>query len=227
MRSPVDKVKGRIVGYNPRDGTMTIRAIYRDWRMYLKRGYQTCEILLEDGRIISDQQRKSIYAMIREIADYTGMSVSEAKEAMKAKYLESDLEGELDGFSLKDCSVSVAAGFQRFLVRFMIDFNVPAGTSLLQYADDQADYLYSCLMNRRCCICGKPSDLHHLDAVGMGRNRREIVHEGMRVLPLCRIHHTEIHSTGKLTFMKKYHIDKGLVLDRFLCQLYGLNTREG
>ena len=45
--------------------------------------------------------------------------------------------------------------------------------------DDIDDYVLACLTQKKCVICGKPADLHHCEAVGMGRNRKEIIHEGI------------------------------------------------
>lgn len=60
-----------------------------------------------------------------------------------------------------------------------------------------------------------------MNAIGMGRDRKEIVHEGMEVLPLCRVHHSEAHTIGRETFCKKYHVF-GIRLDRELCKIYGV-----
>lgn len=226
MKPPIETIRGQISNYDHRRGLLTIHAYYPDWQTFARREYRECEIRLTDSRIISEAQRRSIYAMLGEIADYSGMDRGETKEIMKRKYLDDLGEPEDETFSLRNCPVSLASGFQRYLVRFMVDFEVPCHVSLLKYVDDLQDYLYACLMGRKCCVCGKKSDLHHLDAVGMGNNRKEIVHEGMRVLPLCRIHHSEIHVTGGPAFMEKYHLEGGIRLDRFLCQLYGLHTKE-
>ena len=53
-----------------------------------------------------------------------------------------------------------------------------------------------------------------------------IIHEGMKVLPLCREHHTEAHQIGQLTFNDKYHISGGIILDRKMCKLYGVKAKE-
>lgn len=230
MRTPVEVVKGRIINYNPETGTMTIQATYPDWQMYVKRGYKACRIQLVDSRTISDRQRRSIYAMLGEIADYTGMDLEMTKETMKDHYLEElraeNPKAELEGFSLSNCPVSLASDFQRHLVRFIVDFDVPCRVPLIRYVDDTGDYLYACLMQRKCCVCGRHADLHHVDAVGMGNDRKRIVHEGLRVLPLCREHHTEAHEIGLHEFSERYHIDRTIALDKFLCQLYNLNTKE-
>jgi len=122
--------------------------------------------------------------------------------------------------------MSLVCSFQRFLVRFLLDWDIPCSFSLIDFVDDVADYTYACLMSKHCCVCGQPSDLHHLDHVGSGRDREEIIHEGMEVLPLCREHHTEAHTIGQLTFNRKYHLSGGIVLDKNLCRVYGLKTNR-
>ena len=42
----------------------------------------------------------------------------------------------------------------------------------LMRTDDIDTYLIQCIRYRRCCICGRPADIHHVDAIGMGNNRR-------------------------------------------------------
>ena len=63
-----------------------------------------------------------------------------------------------------------------------------------------------CLKNRRCVLCGRPADIAHYNAVGMGRNRNKMSHEGLYIMTLCRAHHTEQHKIGLKTFIMKYHI---------------------
>jgi len=43
-------------------------------------------------------------------------------------------------------------------------------------------YFYKCVMTRTCCVCGKKhADIHHVDAVGMGNNRKKINNSGRRL----------------------------------------------
>lgn len=226
MKTPIDTVKGRIVGYDERRGEVLIRAQYDDWITLTKREYKQCLVQLLDSRPLSDQQRKMCYALLREIADYTGQGIGPTKEWMKIKFLADDLEQTADKiFSLSNAPMSLVCAFQRYLIRFILDFDIPCSFPLLDYADDVGDYIYHCLMTKKCCICGLPTDLHHVERVGMGRNRNEIIHEGMEVLPLCREHHTEAHTKTDEDFFEKYHIPGGIVLDRTLCRLYGLRKR--
>lgn len=224
MRTPIDIIKGRIVDVTE-SGVVTIKAKYDDWYTLIKREYKDCNIQLIDGRPISDKQRRACYGLLKEIAEYTGMGLDPTKEYMKLKFLAEDLQETADKiFSLSNAPMSLVCAFQRFLVRFILDWDIPCRFSLLDYVDDTMDYLYACVAKKKCCICGLPSDLHHVNHVGMGRDREDIIHEGLEVLPLCRTHHNEVHMTGQQTFNDKYHIERGVILDRDLCRIYHLKT---
>ena len=227
MKTPVDVTKGRIVGYDEKRGELLIRAPYADWFTLTKREYKECLVQPIDSRSLSDQQRKMCYALLREISEYTGQGMDSAKEWMKIKFLAEDLEQTADKiFSLSNAPMSLVCAFQRFLIRFILEWDIPCRFSLLEYVDDVADYIYSCLVTKKCCICGAPTDLHHIDRVGMGRNRHDMIHEGMEVLPLCREHHQEAHTMPDAEFFERYHIPGGVVIDKTLCRLYGLKKRK-
>lgn len=227
MKTPVDVVKGRIVGYDDKRHEVLIRAPYDDWVTLTKREYKNCLVQMIDNRPLSEKQRKMCYALLREIADYTGQGIDPTKELMKIKFLTDDLEQTADKiFSLSNAPMSLVCAFQRYLIRFVLDWDIPCSFSLLAYADDVADYVYHCLVTKKCCICGMPTDLHHIDRVGMGRDRHDIIHEGLEVLPLCREHHTEAHTMPDAEFFDKYHIPGGVLMDKTLCRIYGLKARR-
>jgi len=92
--------------------------------------------------------------------------------------------------------------------------------------DDIQDYVYACLINKKCVISGGQAELHHIERVGMGRNRNEIIHEGMEVLPLTREYHSEAHTMADQDFFSKYHLDGGIKLDKTLCKIWKLKRRE-
>lgn len=227
MKAPNDTVKGRVVGYDEKRGEVLIRAPYDDWHTMTKRDYRSCLVQLVDSRPISDKQRKLCYALLREISDYSGQGLDPTKEWMKIKFLAEDLEQTADQiFSLSNAPMSLVCAFQRFLVRFILDWDIPCRFPLLEYVDDVQDYIYHCLIVKKCAICGRPTDLHHIDRVGMGRDRTDIIHEGLEVLPLCREHHQEAHTMPDADFFARYHLPGGIVLDRTLCRLYGLKARR-
>lgn len=228
MKSPVDTVKGRIVGYDERRQEVLIRAPYEDWYTMTKREYRECLVQMVDSRPLSGKQRKLCYALLREIAEYTGQGLDPTKEWMKLKFLAEDLEQTADRiFSLSNAPMSLVCAFQRYLIHFILDWDIPCRFPLLEYVDDVPDYIYHCLITKKCCICGKPTDLHHIDRVGMGRDREDIIHEGLEVLPLCREHHGEAHTMSDTEFFSRYHLPGGVVMDRTLCRLYGLKAKRG
>ena len=222
MKSPSETVKGRIVGYDERTGELLIRARYDDWVTMTRREFKECLVQPIDSRPLSDKQRRACYALLREISDYTGLGQEQTKELMKLKFLAEELQETADSiFSLSNAPMSLVCAFQRFLVRFILDWDIPCGFPLLNFVDDVQDYVYSCLVNKKCCVCGARADLHHVDHVGMGRNRNEIIHEGMKALPLCREHHQEAHQHGDAAMMAKYHIEP-IVIDERIAHKYKL-----
>ena len=227
MRTPVDTVKGRIVGYDEKRGELLIRAPYDDIFTMTKREYSQVLVQPIDGRQLSDKQRRACYALLREISEYTGQDIHSTKEYLKIRFLADDFGETADKiFSLGNAPMSLVCAYQRYLVRFILDFDIPCSFPLLEFVDDVADYVYSCLVTKKCCICGMPTDLHHIERVGMGRSRDEIIHEGMEVLPLCREHHGEAHTMPDDEFFEKYHIPGGIVLDKTLCRIYRLKRRN-
>lgn len=227
MRQVIDIIKGRIVDYDPRTQEVTIKAVYSDWMTMVKRQYKEVNIQMIDDRPLSDKQRRTCYKLLKEIAKHTGMGLNPTKEWTKQKFVTEELNQPADmTFSLSDAPMSLVCAYQRYLVDFILDWEIPCSFSLLDFVDDVEAYIYSCLVHKKCCICGQHCDLHHVDRVGMGGDREEMIHEGMEALPLCRGHHSELHQIGDLEFYAVYHITKGIVLDKFLCRLYSLKTFE-
>ena len=146
MKSPIDIVRGRIVDID-KHGIVTIKARYDDWPMLLKREYKECNIQMIDSRPLSDKQRRTCYKLIREISNYTGMGLDPTKEYMKLKFIAEDLQETADQmFSLSNAPMSLVCAFQRFLVRFILDWDIPCSFSLLDFVDDVQDYVYACLV---------------------------------------------------------------------------------
>ena len=227
MKTPVDTVKGRIVGYDERTQELLIRAHYDDWYTMTKRGYKECLVQPLDARPLSDRQRKMCYALLREISDYTGQDVHSAKEYLKLRFLADDFGETADRiFSLANAPMSLVCAFQRYLVRFIVEYDIPCRVPLLEYVDDVPDYIYACLIAKKCCITGRPAELHHIDRVGMGRDRDDIIHEGMEVLPLYREMHQEAHTMSNREFFEKYHLPGGVVMDKTLCRIYKVKARK-
>lgn len=55
-------------------------------------------------------------------------------------------------------------------------------------------------------MCGRPGEIHHVDAIGAGRDRRYVDDSGYRKICLCREHHTAAHQRGMKAFEQMYHV---------------------
>ena len=179
-----DVVRGRVVAERP-DGTVLIAAPITDRVRFDRQKVREYWVQPIDSRKLSDSQRNMCYALLGFIGDAIGMSKESAKDLFKERYayeLIEDLGVKI--FSLSDAPMSLAAGFQRFLVRFVIENGIQTTRPLIEYVDDIHDYVYYSLIHKKCAVCGRLAELHHVDRVGMGRDRTDILHEGMEALPL-------------------------------------------
>lgn len=225
MAKLIERIRGRIVGYDEKRRELLIRAPYDDFATMDRREYQEVDVIPIDSRPLSDRQRRCCYAMLNAIAEWSGYALDEVKDHFKLDFI-AHLEEDMELFSLANARMSVVAGFQRHIARFIVDNDVPTRRPMLDYVDDIEDYVYRCIINKRCPVCGKRAELHHVDAVGMGRDREEIIHEGLEVMSLCREHHTEVHIMGLQAFLKRYHLTGGVIADRTICKIYGLRTQR-
>jgi hypothetical protein len=223
----IDRVQARIVGFDEKTNEAILRAPADFFKM-ARQEQEKAWVEYIDSRPLSAKQRRSCYAMIKEIADWSGDTPEETKEVLKLDFWCGELLEVADTlFSLSDARMSVVAAFQSWLARFIVRNDVPTKKPMLDYIDDIPDYIYACLINKKCPICGRKADLHHVKALGMGIDRNEVIHEGMEVLSLCREHHTECHTIGRDTFMKKYHLgDHGIEADKTICKIYRLKKRK-
>lgn len=158
---------------------------------------------LVDGRILSPDQRRKIYATLRDISGYTGYTPEETKEVMK--YMHIAATGS-DYFSLSDCSMNLAKEFINTLTDFCLEQGVITSEQLSDRTDDITTYLYQCIKHRKCAVCGRPGEIHHWDAVGMGHDRRHYDDTANRKICLCRMHHTIAHQKGVKDFQRDYHV---------------------
>lgn len=161
------------------------------------------ELRLDDGRGITVEQRKKAYATIRDIADYTGYDPEEQKKWLK--YLHICRTGSRY-FSLSDCSVDTAREFINTMLDYAIENGVPLSESGMERTDDIDRYLYICLVHKKCAVCGRPGEVHHEDAIGMGNDRRRVDDTGYRKICLCRLHHTIAHQRGAGEFRRMYKV---------------------
>ena len=193
--------------------------------------------------LITPEQRRKIFALVRDTTEYiSGFTnrneIRSTLQAMKLQYLTDTADDEcvrfvltdnycrlqgIDLFSLspnnENCaSRELASDFIEWLINLCIENAIPCTDTLLNRTEDVERYVYACVANRRCAICGRKADIHEVETVGSGRNRSKIGHVGQLVEPLCREHHQEAGNMGQKSFDEKYHM-QGIRLDDHLCEI--------
>ena len=197
------KVSGKILTVDNDIITIRVCADAQGW--CLEHSAETVEVRIDDGRCITNDQRRKIYATMRDIAEWTG----DMPDAIKAYFKWSFCgDNQHEEFSLSDVDRETASEFLTYLIDFCIQNGVPCSDPLWDRCEDIERYMYACVMTRTCCITGKKNaHIHHVDRIGIGRDRNEICQVGMRVVPLSPDLHTMIHYTGKeQEFYEQHHI---------------------
>ena len=208
------RVTGKILSAINNVVTIQVNADAQTW--CLEHKAQTVEVRIDDGRTITADQRRKIYATMRDIAMWSG----DVPDAIKAYFKWSFCgDGEHEDFSLSDVDRETATEFLTYLIDFCIQNGVPCTDPLWDRCEDIERYMYACVMTRTCCITGKKNaQIHHYTRIGMGRNRNEICQVGMLVVPLAADIHTMLHySGGEEEFYERHHI-KPIALTEKMCK---------
>jgi len=179
------------------------------------------ELRLNDGRNISNDQRRKIFAIIRDISLWSGHEPEELRQLMTWDFC---YKKDFDWFSLRDVDMTTAREFLTYLIEFCFMWGVPTRDSLLNQTDDIGRYLYLCLAHRKCAICNAHAEVHHVNRIGMGRDREKVVHIGLKAIALCHEHHGQAHLGEKKLFEENYIY--GIKLDAHLCERLRLNTKN-
>ena len=159
---------------------------------------------LDDGVAISAKQRKLVYALFKDISLYTGYEVDELKELLKIEFM---VDRDRDYFSLSNVDMNIAREFIEYILEFMFLWDVPINPKVVVLAREVNNFLYLCLVHRKCAVCGCKADIHHHEnLVGMGMDRARHNHEDSKYIALCRVHHNECHNLGHKTFENKYKL---------------------
>ncbi|RHO03299.1 hypothetical protein DWZ86_12445 [Clostridiales bacterium AF36-10] len=159
---------------------------------------------VDDGRSITPAQRRKAYATLGDISNYTGYTVEAAKEIMK---VENMLRlGQDKVISLSDCTITEAREYINTLMEYSLKEGLILTESGLKRTDDIDAYLIQCIRYKRCCICGKTAEIHHVDAIGMGNDRRHVDDSEKKIAALCRIHHSLAHQKGWVQFVDAYKV---------------------
>ena len=209
-------------------GEIVILARLPNLERAIDRQYNEVEVIFQDGRRITPRQRRAVFAIIGEIAEFVegfknAETIESTKEMLKMQFILERLESmERRLFSLSNVDETTASSFIDFLIQFVIKHNIPTSFPLIEQAENVGKYIYACAVNRKCCVCGQAADLHHVEGsrIGQGNDRNEVHHLGRECLPLCREHHTICHNDEK-AFMDKYHLEPVKIDDK-ICRVYRL-----
>ncbi|GEP75617.1 putative HNHc nuclease [Weissella thailandensis] len=175
---------------------------------------------VQDERHLSNLQRRKAYAIMGEIANWTGYIPEECKEWLKYFFT---AETGNPYFSFANTDMTTAKRFITFLLDFAIRNGIPLKHSGITYQDDIDTYMYMSLKYRSCVICGKPADIHHVNSVGMGNDRKLVDHRQKHLIALCREHHQQAHQMGWPMFKENYHV-KAILLDPQTLNQLGIMT---
>lgn len=168
------------------------------------------EVKVVDPFLISDKQRRKIFALCNDIESHTG----QPRDYMR--YLFMDYVEVLYGYekrlSLSDCTRTQANQIIEATLDWIFHNNIPLAYKTSDLLKQDKSFLYWSTVNRNCIICGKPhSDLAHHYAIGRGKNRKTMDHYEYEVLALCREHHQSQHNMGVESFDKKYHLENSWI----------------
>lgn len=183
-----------------------------DIRMLEKRtenGQMNAEIRFDDMRRISAAQRKKIYALIGDITKWYGNMYAWEKEGVKEMMKWHFMaDAGYDYFSLSTVDMTTAKEFISWLIEFCLINGVPLEKEAYLQAEDITRYVYACIEKKICCVTGSHEDvtLHHVDAIGMGRDRNNVDHALHRVIPVRSDIHALFEHYGNEKMLAKYHL---------------------
>lgn len=208
-------VPGYVDGYT--DSALVIRGSYNKNELKKRIDKQGRRVLvrLVDSRQLSHDQRKKIYATINDIANYSGeynlFGKDATKNLLKSQFVEMTEEEKGYGwFSLATCSMELARDFITYLIEFCFENDIPTLVPLIERFDDIERYLHLCCKYKKCAICNDHGEIHHIDVIGMGSNRRKKDDRDHRKICLCRLHHDDAHTIGWPEFAELHHV-KGII----------------
>ena len=188
---------------------------------FRKEGNKTlAELRLNDGRSVTNEQRKKYFATLKDISEWSGDLIECLYDYFKTLYC---FKNKVESISMSDCSITEAREMINLVIDFALLNEIPLKDSGIERTDDINRYLYMCLATRKCSICGKPGEVHHAleDRIGMGNNRNKVEHIGRKAICLCREHHSILHGMSETEFNNRYKVYP-IKLDKNLVEKLGL-----
>lgn len=165
-------------------------------------------VVAKDKRDKTRQQIRFMYVLLKEFAnEFYGDDRREVLEDLKnSLYEDFAKQTNRDFYRTKTATVTEMRLFLDWLIKLMAtEYGI---TIALELVDKGflSSWIYANTCARRCCVCGSANaDVHHVDRVGMGKNRKNTDHTKKRVISLCRVCHGIEHQTGTLLLEKGLH----------------------
>lgn len=168
-------------------------------------GYIDVDLSFFDKNQRTQEQNKIMHCLFREIAVWscgydTPKEELEYKNYMKQQYSDKP-------FKTSEMNVKEASDFIAFIIEFCFQAGVPFRDKGINMTDDINKYLFLCLKYRKCAVTGVKGEVHHIDTIGAGRDRRHVDHSQHRLVCLSREMHTKAHTMGWEDFASLHHID--------------------
>lgn len=156
----------------------------------------------QEALLIDQTLRNKVHALIAQYAKSQGYEPEDQKLRLKQDFIE---KYKLPFFSFKDCLKQMACDFINWLLGELILIG-ELRSSLMKCAVDMHHAMAVSVQYEVCIICSKQGEVHHVEAIGMGRNRKTYDDSDHRKIGLCHDHHQEAETIGRATFFKKHGI---------------------
>lgn len=183
---------------------------------------------LVDPRKARPKQRALFWALMGDIAQWNGYEPDDMRYYFYNRFM---IDHDGKEISLADTTTNTVTDAKELIddvIDYIFEFRVPvkAGYELLPRNEEH--YQFQCLRHRMCVICGQRADVHHIDEIGMGRDRTKLDHTKFHLMALCRSHHNEFHKIGPTAFGKKYHLNMtGIKADKETLKQIGVQGHYG
>lgn len=169
------------------------------------RYFVTVDVFEKDS--ITNEQRKHLYALFGDIAEYIGLPLDHVEAERKYQFMLDEGLSELPSLGYNNMKKVMASKFIEHTIMYCIDNDIPFRKENWYLDQATSKMLFALTMKRICWVCGtKGSQLAHYEAVGLGRNRNKIDHTKHHFMCLCHDCHTKQHQMGVERFMKLHHI---------------------
>lgn len=155
---------------------------------------------------ITDLQRKHYWALVGDIEEYTGYTADVIDSYLRVQFMKLISLEEYPSLKRNQMKKTVASELLEHVIDLCITNDIPFRKQQFYLTINTSKMLYALTLKRLCWVCGKPnSEIMHVEAVGSGRDRKQIDHSKHHFMCGCREHHSEQHNIGIDSYMIKYH----------------------